>query len=70
MKVRILEPLANASGGFAPGEVVDLEDAQAASWLAAGVAEPVGKAATIETAATGAQEAAVAPRARKPRASK
>lgn len=39
--VRVLVSIAGVSFSYAPGEVVELEDAEARRWITAGVAEAV-----------------------------
>lgn len=49
MKVKILTSIASATWSYAPGDIVDMPDKQAKTWIKSGLAAPVEER-VIETA--------------------
>lgn len=41
MRVRLLTSIASAAWSYAPGDVADVDDIEAQSWIVAGIAVPV-----------------------------
>lgn len=69
MKVRLLQPAVGPLGSFGVGDVVDIPDSVARSWIADGAAEAANPAPVApEAAAMEAPETATQPVARKRRA--
>lgn len=51
MKVRILTSIASATWSYAPGEIVDMPEKQAKTWIKSGLAAPVETGPKRETEA-------------------
>ena len=49
MKVRILTSIASATWSYGPGEIVDMPDEQATTWIKSGLAAPADEK-PVETA--------------------
>jgi len=52
LKVRILTGIASPTWSYAPGDIADVDEKEAARWIKAGIAEPVEekKSKKVETA--------------------
>lgn len=66
MTVRVLVSIAGVSFSYAPGDVAELDEAEARRWIAAGIAEAVKQASAPESAAKRPRETTARGRA-KPR---
>lgn len=62
-RIKLLTGIASVTWSYSPGEVVEIEDKEAAGWVKAGIAEFIegGKDAIIETASLAPPEKAVVP---------
>lgn len=50
MKVKVLTSIASATWSYAPGEIVDMPDDQAKTWIKSGLAAPIETGPEVETA--------------------
>lgn len=66
MKIRILTMLVGSGVAYMPGEVVDVDDAEARRWIAAGYAQTIHRADESEAAVKRPRETTTRRRA-KPR---
>jgi len=48
MKVRVLTSIASATWSYAPGEIANMPEEQAKTWIKSGLAAPVEVGPTIE----------------------